>query len=125
QGGIVFVNPHCMPDCVHVEASPEFHLAPAFYGKNCVFPNLNATFEHGQLPPDTVCNSAENGKLSSGIMLENSSLYIHPNNGFTDFPYMGLCGVGGSNVIAHHCHFDRCGNREDLQEDSASQDWYG
>src|SRR5699024_6209537 len=53
------------------------------------------------------------------------SLYIHPNNGFTDFPYMGLCGIEGSNVIAHHCHFDRCGNREDLQEDSASQDWYG
>lgn len=126
QGGTVFVNPKGLLKCITVDASPEFTIAPAFYGKNSVFPNLNAKFELGSLPFGDSCNECvEGGKYSSGILLDNSSLFIAPDNGFTDFTYMGLVAINGSNVVAHHCSFDDNGNRASLNNTSASQPWWG
>lgn len=123
QNNIV-VEPNDLEECIRVNASPEFEAVPVFYGQNAVMPTIDAKFMFisADITSDQ-CVDCNN--IVTGMLLDNSSVYIKPSNGFTHFPFIGICGINGSNIVAHHCNFDENGNRHELLDNTPSQDWYG
>lgn len=124
SSGTVNVESIDMKECIRVNAFPEFEIVPVLYGKNASLPTLDVKFMYisSNIFSDKCidCN-----KIVSGLLLDNSTVFIKPNNGFTHFPYIGLGAINGSHATAHHCDFSHNGNRNELSENQAGQEWYG
>lgn len=111
-------------ECIRVNVSPEFEVVPIFYGKNTHMPTLDAKFKFvsGTISSE-VCTNCND--LISGLLVDNSNVTMKAGNGFTHFPFLGVCGINGSNVVGNHCDFSHNGNRDELVDNTDNQDWYG
>ena len=124
ENDIVDVVARNFKECIRINAYPEFEIVPMIYGRNSVMPTLDFKLNYVSADISTeVCIDCND--IVSGLLVDNSTIHIKSGGGFTNFNFIGACGIHGSNIVANHCDFSGNGNREDLVEDRSDQDFHG
>src|SRR5699024_6357361 len=74
------------------------------YCENSFSPVINTLFNYCGVKKDN-----ENNKYITGLLLNNSTVNIKDNKGFTNFPYTGVFGMNNSNISAYKALFSENG----------------
>lgn len=103
ESNIVQVDDTHCDDYISINDTDEKHK-PIFYGVNCYFPKINIKLQS---------INAEN-ILSTGFLMDNSTLKFTKNSGAIRFNFVGLFAYNNSNVYANDCDFSYNGIIEQI-----------
>src|SRR5699024_12147051 len=87
---------------------------PVIYCENSFSHVINTLFNYCGVKKDN-----ENNKYITGLLLNNSTVNIKDNKGFTNFPYTGVFGMNNSNISAYKALLSENGILSDKKESGA------
>lgn len=92
-------------------------VLPAIYAYNTHLPTIDVKFKYK--------STDHKEEYMAGCILEGSTGTFKEDNGFTDFPYIGLGLYHNSSAVAHENDFSGNGNRESMNDKSEKGDMRG